>query len=67
VTIITSKSDFINRILHSIDKYGLRRLACCQIIYTIRPGDDRLLRPAKRLWLLLPSGTLCHRFADRTP
>lgn len=48
MTIITSKSDFINRILHPIDKYGLRRLACCQIIYRIRPGDDRLLRPAKR-------------------
>ena len=63
----TCKGDSTDRTPHPIDKYGLRRLACCQIIYRIRPGDDRLLRPAKRLWLLLPSGTLRHRFADGTP
>ena len=61
------KRDLTNRTPHPIDKYGLRRLACCQNIYRIRPGDDRLLRPAKRLWLLLPFGTLRHRFADGTP
>ena len=67
VKLNTYQSDFSKGILHPIDKYGLRRLACCQIVYRIRPGDDRLLRPAKRLWLLLPSGTLRQRFADGTP
>jgi hypothetical protein len=67
VKLNTCKGDFTNRTPHPIDKYGLRHLACCQIIYRIRPGDDRLLRPAQRLWLLLPSGTLRHRFADGKP
>jgi hypothetical protein len=64
---LTCSGDLNTRMPYLVDKGGPRRLACCQISYRIGPGDDRQIRPAKRLWLLLPSGTLCHRHAGELP
>jgi hypothetical protein len=64
---ITFNGDLYTKIPYLVDKRRRRRLACCQISYRIRQGNDRQIRPAKRLWLLLPSGTLCHRYAGELP